>query len=531
MNNKLLISFLLILSFSLNSALAERKMNSRSAKIIGLANYTSQINELINNNKNNDFKPIRLTAFVPSLGRVKIKLNKKKYRDIVPTFTSGSLNINDDNKIILYRGELKSKKETTKIAASIFFKNEIPYLFINFKGNNYRLNRGKYYRIQIPLIKGTIAKVSKSTSLDFECDQEIVEKAITTSSLNTSSAYKIAEISVDADKKFYQLHGNSSNNLITSFIDFASNIYENQLGIALKIVRQNTFTNKTFGDSDPNNIIHAYREYTIYQSYLSDADIHHLITGTNIDSSTIGIAFNDVTCLLPNYAFGVTQYTNSELTPVTIAHELGHNFGANHSSSGIMGTVISFPYPTTFSNLSLNEISSFLSTNDYCLPFENFTDNNPAPTNPGESDPNEDLNPPNDPDQNIPMFNSFLFKLKKSGIISGLININQTNNQCQLELYGHKSKSNISQKGILLYSEAISKNTFNFSGKLKRKALSENSSGVILKYFIQAKINCGSDSNLSSIKRLKNAHRIKSSKEPLKPKRWIKHFKKFIEVL
>jgi hypothetical protein len=117
-------------------------------------------------------------------------------------------------------------------------------------------------------------------------------------------------------------------------------IYNAQLNIRVRIVFQRVWTTNT----DPYTLTAAggaleqFRA-TYNQSFTSAGqtpptrDIVHMFTGKDFDGPTIGIAFIGAVCAQPNFSYGISQSKFSAVGARRVAvtaHEMGHNFGAEH---------------------------------------------------------------------------------------------------------------------------------------------------------------------------------------------------------
>jgi hypothetical protein len=102
-----------------------------------------------------------------------------------------------------------------------------------------------------------------------------------------------------------------------------------------------------------------------------------LFSGRNFDGSTVGLAYLDATC--QPWRYGVSQFLNQSdfYTSLIVAHELGHNLGADHTSAGIMTPAISGE--TYFNQASRDEIAYYTSRVS-CLSLAAGTGTNEAPT-------------------------------------------------------------------------------------------------------------------------------------------------------
>lgn len=200
-----------------------------------------------------------------------------------------------------------------------------------------------------------------------------------------ASAAKVLTISTDADPEWYARYGDSSNAVIASIINSAEAIYERQLGLRFRIVRQHVYTDSSpYTSTDSGTLLKLFTGNAENRANLStgtgdfheEVDLKHLFTGKDMDGSVIGIAYIGTVCAAPALAFGVTQAYVDAATPGIFAHELGHNFGGFHDVSdrgGLMYPSISIPSATRFSAVSVQEVSDHLGRNGGCISHEVLT--------------------------------------------------------------------------------------------------------------------------------------------------------------
>lgn len=223
---------------------------------------------------------------------------------------------------------------------------------------------------------------------------------------------KQADLGMVADFDYFSepQHGANSANDIAEIINSVDGIYESQIGVTLRLATTVVYTTATdpFGTvTDPNTLlaeVSTYRQNNIGSPSLPmwGTDYTHLVTGRDLDSNVIGIAYIGAVCD-PTFGVGVDQdfTTAANLLTLLFAHEMGHNFGAYHDNQAgspcastpgtfIMNPVILSTLQPIFSDCSKSFINPFVAAAS-CL-----SDGGPAPTpSPGPQPPV--LNPPSSP--------------------------------------------------------------------------------------------------------------------------------------
>ncbi len=167
-----------------------------------------------------------------------------------------------------------------------------------------------------------------------------------------------------ADQEWLAKYGTYANEEIVNIVNTAEAIYTRQLGIRFRIVGQNNYFT---AETDPLNILRSFQADSATQN--NTTDIKHLFTAKDMASTVIGIAYTGTMCVYPDWTYGVTQdyYT---YTPYVFAHEIGHNFNARHTYSGLMAPTIGYQSANGFSEESITQINSHLGYFGSCLSLE-----------------------------------------------------------------------------------------------------------------------------------------------------------------
>ena len=145
----------------------------------------------------------------------------------------------------------------------------------------------------------------------------------------------VAELAVDADFEYYEAYGSVAavESRINSVINAVNIQYERDVDItqvlSAIIVRAAEPDPYTF--TDATQLLFQFRDHWLANHSNIQRDMAELFTGKELNSSTIGIAWLNAVCT--NFGFSVVQSdfnNNFGCTTDLTAHELGHNWGANH---------------------------------------------------------------------------------------------------------------------------------------------------------------------------------------------------------
>lgn len=204
------------------------------------------------------------------------------------------------------------------------------------------------------------------------------------------------QLATDADAEFVAALGGAAaaNAEILAIMNQVEGVYQTQVGLSFTIVHQNAWTNAgtdpyTTNEPggcytaamcglapgaalDPKGLINELGEWWNANKSNVLRDLTHLWTGKDVVGSTVGLAWIGVTCQNQSYGYGFSQrLTSLPGKYIVTAHEIGHNFGADHSDgqSGcgntIMGSFIGTGF--TFCPFSVGQISDHVTAFPSCL--------------------------------------------------------------------------------------------------------------------------------------------------------------------
>jgi uncharacterized repeat protein (TIGR01451 family) len=140
-------------------------------------------------------------------------------------------------------------------------------------------------------------------------------------------------VSVLADYEYFQVAGaaQSARNRIVEIFNNVDGIFSAQVGIQIELADGVTVFQDPadpFSSSVGRDLLNELSAYRDSQPTLRSTGLTHLVTGRDLDGSTVGIAFIGSLCLT-RFGASISQGV-STLTSLVTAHEIGHNFGAPH---------------------------------------------------------------------------------------------------------------------------------------------------------------------------------------------------------
>ena len=364
--NRILLAIIILLPVSSFA-------NSFKAKITNTKAKLNQANQL------------QLQAYLPSVGRIKLKLTRKNedYSKIIEDL---------DYDLTLFKGNNKTLNSKSVASASILKIND-KFIFLIYLPLQNRLGKNVNYKVLFELqndysLKDNIGRVlrSKNLPINFNDCNSVNHSSIeghdhkgeSTRSLNNlyPTGKQVISLEIDADPSWYNIFGRASSGFILSIINDAEVIYSKQLNIEFKVKRINIHRQE-FLDS---RYLELYSYYLYRSKKFSSANIKHLFLAKNLKNGALGVAYVGALCRSPNYAIGVSRFSDIVLTSLTFAHELGHNLGASHTTqmpNDLMSSSLSSDRSIAyFSNYSIAQINNYLHNFNSCLAIKTQTTTN-----------------------------------------------------------------------------------------------------------------------------------------------------------
>lgn len=152
------------------------------------------------------------------------------------------------------------------------------------------------------------------------------------------SAFKIAELAIDADYDYYRRYGSSVSKTqaqVQAVLNVVDGIYKRDVGIGYKITKILIRTTRFYSaTSNIGTRLSQFRSQWNTNHQGIKRDMAHNFTGVGGFHGVVGVAYVGVVCSTGS-AYGSSKAFHSSLTTNAglVSHEMGHNWGAGHCDS------------------------------------------------------------------------------------------------------------------------------------------------------------------------------------------------------
>ena len=261
---------------------------------------------------------------------------------------AGDVEFTPDNKILSYTGKVKG---INKSFVTVTF-SEDKFMGILISGNeNYtigttdenNLNNDNYILFQESLRKvhNEIKCGSETTEISEEV-RRVVQQYMAKGDNMTSNFLK-AKIAIDVDFTTYNIYGANTTtaaNWALSLMSAVSAVYVKEINCFLEVSYIRVWTvQDPYTSNSGSTLLNQFRQEWINTQSGVDRTLAHMLSRrSNPDLDVAGIAYLNGLCsqsvgygLSIGQNGGVPQLPNYTYDVAVTAHEIGHNFGSNHT--------------------------------------------------------------------------------------------------------------------------------------------------------------------------------------------------------
>jgi hypothetical protein len=175
-----------------------------------------------------------------------------------------------------------------------------------------------------------------------------------------AGATRELRLTVVTDTEYTAVHTTNADAVTASRVNFVDGIYSAQLGVQITATTvRNLTANGSLTATDSSALLGAFRTYMsgAEGSSIPKGGLNQLFSGKDFDGNVVGRAYLGVLCSA-SFGYGINQVrAANNTTALTIAHEMGHNFGAPHD--GETGSACAAQTGSWLMSPSLNGSSTF----------------------------------------------------------------------------------------------------------------------------------------------------------------------------
>jgi hypothetical protein len=177
---------------------------------------------------------------------------------------------------------------------------------------------------------------------------------------------------VVADYEFASRFSDDPEGAIIARMDIVDGIFSTQVGVKIALGPLTVFrtAQQPFSTTVPTDLLSQLRTYRGHSAEQLGFGLTHLMTGQDLDGSTVGIAYMGSVCN-GDTAASLSEGTHSTtMSALIAAHEIGHNFNAPHD--GVPGACATTPqtylmapqinFSNQFSSCSIQQMEARIQT-------------------------------------------------------------------------------------------------------------------------------------------------------------------------
>ncbi|MEN9706004.1 MAG: hypothetical protein RLZZ393_1883 [Pseudomonadota bacterium] len=145
-------------------------------------------------------------------------------------------------------------------------------------------------------------------------------------------ATKRLDVGVLADSELVALDGAATDSRALERLNVVDGIFSSQVGVQIRLagVTHVDTAAESLSATDPSQLIDAVAAYRLRTTAQQSAGLTHLMTGRDLDGTTVGIAYLGALCSRGFSASLSEARASVSFDALVAAHEIGHVFGAPH---------------------------------------------------------------------------------------------------------------------------------------------------------------------------------------------------------
>lgn len=335
--------------------------------------------------------PVRISITAPGYGPVQLEVTNIRMPNTRVVTTSKGVTSPNFQLPLLLKGKVRlrhvsssGQRQTRWAATSGTIFRRGTDLVLELVLPNLNSKRDPLSLVRLPLLQTSIDPrghknarvVSSAKSPSSACGHtdlnSVTEALLATSRPPGSrndvsiSSGELVNVAILADFKYFQSVGSGSLSRILSTMNQVDTIYERDIQASLnvsKVIVQTTSQGED-GPISSSVLLTSFTNENNSTDALGLSDAYIIATGRDIEGNVLGLANVAQLCKNRRLSYGLIQRQNDIRDVPTLAHELGHIFGAVHATDGgIMAATLGAVVPESFSSGSASSIKAYLSAN------------------------------------------------------------------------------------------------------------------------------------------------------------------------